>query len=435
MDFKYYRWSLRHIIGLALLLGGLATALWLDNRTLAFVLCGLLALACTALIQFYRHVFENIDLMFKALINEDYTFRLPIRNRLHDSRQYLNEQFNAYCRHIQRQRLKQHEQDVFHQLVMEHIRTGVVVVDESGKVLQANPMALRLLELHTLHDLSALNIYGNEVVEAFRESPPGLPHPITLRTPREQKTLWMHVARLTTQSGIWRLVTLDDTRPVLDEHEVDTWSKLLHVLSHEIMNSITPIISLSAALTEKEEASREDCLHGLRVIHDTSDGLRDFVENCRKFISLPRPLPSLFYVKELFAEIQALPLVPPHIAWDCHTRPADLMLYADKQLIRQVLFNLIRNAAQAIGDRPGHIACKAYSTTDDHVMIQISNDGPTIPEAERAHVFTPFFTTKPQGSGLGLSVCRQIMAASQGTISLLPTNAQGWNTTFVLDFA
>lgn len=435
MDFKYYRWSLLHIIGLALLLGGLAIALWLDYRTLAFVLCGLLALAFAALIRLYHHVFESIDLMFKALINEDYTFRLPIRNRLNGYRCHLNKQFNAYSRHVRRLRQAQHEHDVFHQLVMEHIRTGVVVADETGRVLQANPTALQLLEVHTLRDIAALKIYGNEVVEAFLESPPGIPRPITLRTPCEQKTLWMHVARLTTQSGTWRLVTLDDTRPVLDEHEVDTWSKLLHVLSHEIMNSITPIISLSAALTEKEEASREDCLHGLRVIHDTSDGLRDFVENCRKFISLPRPLPSLFYVKELFAEIQTLSLVPPHIAWDCHTLPADLMLYADKQLIRQVLFNLIRNAAQAIGDRPGHIACKAYSTTDDHVMIQISNDGPTIPEAERAHVFTPFFTTKRQGSGLGLSVCRQIMAASQGTISLLPTNAQGWNTTFVLDFA
>ena len=84
---------------------------------------------------------------------------------------------------------------------------------------------------------------------------------------------------------------------------------------------------------------------------------------------------------------------------------------------------------------PGHIACKAYSTTDDHVVIQVSNDGPAIPEAERAHVFTPFFTTKRQSSGLGLSVCRQIMTASHGTISLSPTGTQGWNTTFVLDFA
>ena len=142
MDFKYYRWSLRHIIGLALLLGGLATALWLDNRTLAFVLCGLLALAFAALIQLYRHVFESIDLMFKALINEDYTFRLPIRNRLNGYRRHLNEQFNAYSRHVRRLRQAQHEHDVFHQLVMEHIRTGVVVADETGRVLQANPMAL-----------------------------------------------------------------------------------------------------------------------------------------------------------------------------------------------------------------------------------------------------------------------------------------------------
>ena len=90
---------------------------------------------------------------------------------------------------------------------------------------------------------------------------------------------------------------------------------------------------------------------------------------------------------------------------------------------------------QAIDGQTGRIACKAFATADDHVVIQVSNDGPVIPEAERAHAFTPFFTTKRQGSGLGLSVCRQIMTASQGTIALLPPGAQGWNTTFVLDFA
>ena len=132
---------------------------------------------------------------------------------------------------------------------------------------------------------------------------------------------------------------------------------------------------------------------------------------------------------------QTLPLVPETIVWDCDTQPADLMLYADKTLVRQVLLNLIRNAVQAIDGQTGRIACKAFATADDHVVIQVSNDGPAIPEAERAHAFTPFFTTKRQGSGLGLSVCRQIMTASQGTISLLSPGAQGWNTTFVLDFA
>ena len=435
MDYRSHKWPLRHIAAMALLLAGLAAAVWLDCRIAALALCGLLAVACASLIRLYHNTLEDTGLMFKALANEDYTFRLPVRHRTNGSRRYLNEQFNAYCRHAGRQRLARHEHDVFRQLVMEHMRTGVVVVDEEGRVLQANPMALQLLGLHALNDIAALKVYGNEVVEAFRESPPGIARPVTLRTPREQKTLWMHVARLTTQNGTWRLLTLDDTRPALDGHEVETWSKLLHVMSHEIMNSITPIISLSAALTTKENAGREECLRGLQVIHDTSDGLLCFVENCRKLMTLPQPLPCLFYVKELFAELQTLPLVPEAIAWDCDTQPTDLMLYADKTLVRQVLLNLIRNAVQAIDGQTGRIACKAFATADDHVVIQVSNDGPVIPEAERAHAFTPFFTTKRQGSGLGLSVCRQIMTASQGTIALLPPGAQGWNTTFVLDFA
>jgi len=110
------------------------------------------------------------------------------------------------------------------------------------------------------------------------------------------------------------------------------------------------------------------------------------------------------------------------------------MLYADPNLIRQVLLNLIKNAVQAIGKTPGKIHLHAYSTTDEHIFIYLSNNGPSIPENEADEIFVPFFTTKKDGNGIGLSLSRQIMKLSGGTISLLKANAKGWNTTFVLEF-
>lgn len=110
------------------------------------------------------------------------------------------------------------------------------------------------------------------------------------------------------------------------------------------------------------------------------------------------------------------------------------MLYADPNLIRQVLINLIKNAVQAIGGHKGRIHVRAYSSTDEHVFVYVSNDGPAIPEAEAEQIFVPFFTTRSEGSGIGLSLSRQIMKLSGGTISLLRSGTNGWNTTFVLEF-
>lgn len=435
MDFKYYRLSWRYIVMLTLLTVATGFALWWGSKTLALLLLVLLAAACAGLMRLYRNLLESMDLMLKAFIYKDYTFRLPETSRMNNSRQYINRQFNTYSRHLQRQQQAQHEQDMFHQTVMEHLRTGIVVISESGHVEQANPMALQLLEMPVLHDVTDLHVYGRDVVDAFRLTPPGTPRQLVLHTPRQQKTLWLRVTRLSTAQDTWRIVTVDDNRQALDQRETNAYNQLLHVLSHEIMNGITPIASLSATLTEKPDAGQKDCMRALRLIHTTSSGLLDFVENCRRFMSLPQPLPILFYVRELTDELDFMQLVPPHINWECRVEPADLMLHADKQLIRQVLVNLLRNAVQAIGNHKGRICCRACTTEDDHVTIQMSNDGPPITETERTHVFVPFFTTKQKGTGLGLSVCRQIMSASNGTISLLPTGAQGWNTTFVLDFA
>ena len=125
-------------------------------------------------------------------------------------------------------------------------------------------------------------------------------------------------------------------------------------------------------------------------------------------------------------QVKSIHLIPSHIQLTLQIEPDDLMLYADPNLIRQVLINLLKNATQAIGENKGKIHIRAYSTKEEHILVYVSNDGPAIPE--------PFFTTKKEGSGIGLSLSRQIMKLSNGSISLLKAETNGWNTTFVLEF-
>ena len=200
------------------------------------------------------------------------------------------------------------------------------------------------------------------------------------------------------------------------------------------MNSIAPISSLSETFLKRKDVVNGPLYDGIRAIHETSTGLISFVDSYRKFSALQKPSPEPFYLMDLLKQIQGLSLVPETVALTLQIEPVELMLYADPNLIRQVLINILKNAVQSIGGNKGRIHIRAYSAADEHVFIYISNDGPVIPEEEAEQIFVPFFTTRINGSGIGLSLSRQIMKLSGGSISLLRAGTNGWNTTFVLEF-
>lgn len=230
-----------------------------------------------------------------------------------------------------------------------------------------------------------------------------------------------------------KILTLNDIRNELDAKELDSWIKLTRVLTHEIMNSIAPISSLSETFLQRKDVIESPLYDGIRAIHDTSAGLISFVDSYRKFSSLQKPAPEPFYLYDLISQIQQLHIIPERITFSLQIEPKDLMIYADPNLIRQVIINLIKNAVQAIPSK-GKIYLRAYSTAEEHILIYICNDGMIIPETEAEEIFVPFFTTKREGSGIGLSLSRQIMKLSGGSISLLRLGTNGWNTTIVLEF-
>ena len=227
---------------------------------------------------------------------------------------------------------------------------------------------------------------------------------------------------------------------VLERNEMEAWQKLIRVLTHEIMNAVTPITSLSDTLLGLTEAqvSKEEIRNGLQTISSTGKGLLSFVESYRKFTRIPTPEPSLFYVKSFIERMVELARHQhPDVRVTFHTdiAPSDLILYADENLVSQVVINLLKNAIQAIEsdkntDKEGHINIRAYCNEAEAILIEISNNGPAIPNDIAEHIFIPFFTTKEGGSGIGLSISRQIMRLSGGNLSLLP----GKETTFILKF-
>lgn len=235
-----------------------------------------------------------------------------------------------------------------------------------------------------------------------------------------------------------RILAINDINSELDDKEIDSWIRLTRVLTHEIMNSVTPITSLSDTLLSIHEDADSEIRNGLEVISTTGKSLISFVESYRKFTHIPTPEPSLFYVQKFAERMTNLARHHnnfPNITININIEPADLIVYADEKLITQVVLNLLKNAMQAIGSgQPdGLIELKAYCNPDESVIIEVSNNGPTIPPEEAEHIFVPFFTTKEGGSGIGLSISRQIMRLSGGSIALKSNPAIN-KTSFILTF-
>lgn len=208
--------------------------------------------------------------------------------------------------------------------------------------------------------------------------------------------------------------------------EMASWEKLTRILTHEIMNSLAPIVSLSDTFMQEEDIRNSEYYEGIKAIHDTSEGLSSFVDSYRKFSSLQQPQPEDVEVAGLINSVRRI-FDGKDITVE--VSPENLHLYADANLIRQVITNIVKNAVEA---GAGRINISAYRYDDNPLHIIISNDGRPIADGEQREIFIPFFTTKRSGNGIGLSLCRQIMNISGGTISLLPSGTNGWNVSFEL---
>ena len=386
------------------------------NKVIIIVL---LLVAVVGYVRLYRHYRRNIKkvrFLFDAIDNGDFSFYFPTEKRNKEDN-ILHQSLNRIKLFLQHTREEQMEREKYYEQILNAVDTGIMVVDSHDNILQHNQAALRLLDTDVLTHM-------NQVKGKLKDE---------------------HLAKHETQAMLKdkhvRIIALSDVSHELSNQEVDSWIKLIRVLTHEIMNTITPVTSLSETLlkelnseelyTAKSSSAEQAKLkQGLETIHKTGTELLAFVNNYRRFTHVPQPQPALFYVEPFLERMAMLCNHEVEIA----VTPKDLLAYADESLISHVVTNLLKNAVEAFNDLQSipttkpFIRLHAYTNEQEAVIIDVSNNAGLIPDDIASHIFIPFFTTKPEGNGIGLSLSRQIMRVSGGSLSLHQYKAQGITT-------
>ena len=363
----------------------------------------LLLVAVVGYIRLYRHYRRNIKkvtFLFDAIDNGDFSFNFPTEKGFKEDK-ILHKSLNRIKLFLQHTREEQMDREKYYEQILNAVDTGILVVDSHDNILQHNQAALRLLNTDVLTHM-------NQVKGKLKDE---------------------HLAKHETQAMLKdkhvRIIALSDVSHELSNQEVDSWIKLIRVLTHEIMNTITPVTSLSETLLTRVTEDK-DLKQGLETIHKTGTELLAFVNNYRRFTHVPQPQPALFYVEPF---LERMALLCNHEV-EIEVSPKDLLVYADESLLSHVVTNLLKNAVEAFREKEklSFIRLQAYANAQESIIIDVSNNAGLIPEDVASHIFIPFFTTKPEGSGIGLSLSRQIMRVSGGSLSLHQDKAQGITT-------
>lgn len=413
----------------------ITAALFYSNRDFVWMILSLCFLIFSIWWQLslYRIHTKRVLFMIDALENNDNAIHFPEEKTTPETRD-INRALNRVGHILYNVKSETAQQEKYYELILDCINTGVLVLNDNGAIYQKNNEALRLLGLNVLTHIRQLSKVDVTLMQKVEFCRTGEKLQITFNNERGTVNLSIRVSDITIRKEHLRILALSDINSELDEKEIDSWIRLTRVLTHEIMNSVTPITSLSDTLLSLSDTHDEEIRSGLQTISTTGKGLLAFVESYRRFTRIPTPEPSLFYVKafiDRMVELARHQNTCKNITFHTDISPADLIVYADENLISQVVINLLKNAIQAIGTQAdGKIEISARCNDSEEILIEIKNNGPVIPPEIADHIFIPFFTTKEEGSGIGLSISRQIMRLSGGSITLLP----GKETKFVLKF-
>ena len=381
--------------------------------------------------RFYTYNHRKVAFLLDAIENHDPSVHFYEQVVDKDSSQ-VNVMLNRIAHILHNVRQETIQREKYYELIMDFVETGIVVLDDKGTVFQKNQKALKLLGMEVLTHVRQLSRVSEHLEKAFTEAHSGQKLQVEYATERGTMHLSMRVSGITIQDKQLRIIALNDINHELDEREIDSWIRLTRVLTHEMMNSLTPVTSLSETLLSLPGAQADEELRqGLETIRTTGKGLVNFVMSYRKLTRLPSPEPTLFDVHPFLLRMVQLAEHQhpcPNIRITLEAVPEDLMVFADESMLAQVMTNLLKNAIHAIGTSvEGEIRLRAYVDDQDMIHIEVSNNGPEITPEMAEQIFIPFFTTKEDGSGIGLSLSKQMMRLQGGSIALLPYKDE-WTT-------
>lgn len=438
------RFTVLIVIRVALIVGNVCLIAWIFGDGRLFfnqIILSLIFIAQIAeLIYFVNHTNRELARLFFAIRHSDFsiTFKQhPLSKSFKNLEQSLSEIIEAY----KKVKIEREAQLQFLQVLITQLQVGIISIAEDEIVL-INPTAEELLNLKGLKNWSHILQLNPEFASRVTELGENGRRLIEIKSKEELKIFSVDVSTHVILEREHKLITFQDINSEIEQKEIEAWHKLIRILTHEIMNSITPISSLTETmqgmLSDKDGNQRpisgmtnesiSDIRFSLNTIQNRSEGLLQFVENYRKLTKLPKPKPETVNIKSFLQGIDKL------MNQSLHKQQIDLSIAVndpalsasfDPALIEQVVINLITNATHALEGRPNkHISVNAFQA-DSQVIIEVADNGKGIPDKDIKEIFVPFFSTRKEGSGIGLSLSKQIISQHGGRLKVKSIPGEG----------
>jgi len=424
----------------------LAAYAWFsENGPLCVVMLFFVVLQAFLLVRFMNQTNVKIAYFFESLKNEDYTLRFP-ESKEPKTLSELHASMNRVNQLIRETQIKNKSQENYYQEILKQAEIGIMTVNDKGHVLFANPTVKSMFNSQQLNHLRQLERVDSELFKLLSDLEPIDRKLFQLTNERETVQLLIKSTEVVLNDKPLRLVIVQDINNELDQKETDSWMKLIRVLTHEIMNSVAPVTSISESILgyyktsdgviskdELNENHISNTVKGLEVIKSQGDDLMSFVQSYRSVRSVPEPDKKPIDVRKLQEKLEVLfseEVSPDNVS--LVVKPVDFELFADEKQITLVLINLLKNATQALTAQGGTIELSSGINEKNQKYIMVKDNGPGIPAEVLDQIFIPFFTTKDDGSGIGLSLSKQIMQIHGGGLSV--RSVVGEATVFVAWF-
>ena len=417
-------WQTFRLVGLMFLLGGASVASYLfyehELYFCVFFSCVLALVIMACLVSIYYSSIRRMERVIGSIRHGDFMLNFSAAGRSEVERKMV-ESLNEVILRFRTDLSEKQEKHQYFETLLDTVDTSMLVADKQGIVMWMNRAGVQDLCGHAIHQLDELKVLNPDFPLLLKALQPGEVKVIRIYKEEVMQDLAVTVTEYSTPAADLRLINLKNIRSILEENEMEAWQKLVRVLTHEIMNSITPIISLSDTLCERaiQQGMEEESLmlQGMKTIHRRSKGLMVFVENYRKLSRLSTPMLAPVEVGELLGDIKKLfPSSKVRYIYKVEDESRKLMI--DRSQMEQVLINLLKNAGEACMDQPNpEVVVETDYQAENHIFrLSVTDNGCGILPEVVDRIFIPFFTTKPTGSGIGLSLCKQIMTLHGGSI-------------------
>ncbi len=439
------------IIRVILLLATMLCLAVIFGRTDLFfnqiILVTLVVLQVYELIRYVTRTNQQLARFLLSIKNADFTIHFSKRKK-DPAFQELHAAFREIIESYKQIKAEREAQYHYLKLIVRHIKVGIISL-KGEEIALLNQPAMDLLGIGQYHYWRNLKLSHPQFVQEIDQLKEGESKLVEMPVNGESKRLSVHVTSAVLLQQPYKIITFQDIENEINQNEMDAWHKLIRILTHEIMNSVTPIASLTETLVmliedekgvpKKKEALQENFVEelafSLKTIQKRSDGLLHFLDDYRKLTKVPAPQSEVFQVRALFDSVSRLmlgELKKQHIQFQIKITPEHLVIRADFRQIEQVLINLLTNGIQALRETPQPLLQLSAWQQNDRTILEVTDNGSGIDEDKLDKIFIPFFSTKDNGSGIGLSLSRHIMNLHGGTIRV--HSLKGKQTSFYLYF-